>query len=78
MMTTRNEKNALRAWAALKAIEEVGLYDEEISVCSQETFITDILADLMHFCDVEGIDFADLLRVAEMHFEAEQNGEDDA
>ena len=37
--------------------------------------VTDILADLMHFCDYEGVDFAAALSSARMHHDAEKKGE---
>lgn len=39
-----------------------------------EGAITDLLADLRHFCFAAGIDFAMCDRLAEMHFEAEIGG----
>lgn len=33
--------------------------------------VTDILADLMHYCKIEGEDFEAALDTARMHFEAE-------
>jgi hypothetical protein len=39
-----------------------------------EENIIDILADIMHYCKVENIDFNDSLRIAQGHFEAEVDG----
>jgi hypothetical protein len=36
-----------------------------------ESDITDMLVDLMHFCGQKGFNFSDLLKMAEMHHEAE-------
>jgi hypothetical protein len=40
----------------------------------QEQTITDLLADLMHFCRFNDLDFADLLRQGSAHYEAETIG----
>ena len=39
-----------------------------------EEAITDLLADLRHFCSAAGIAFATCDRLAELHFEAENGG----
>jgi hypothetical protein len=39
-------------------------------------FVTDLLADLMHFAHAQGIDFDNQLRIARDHFYCEQNGVD--
>ena len=36
------------------------------------TPVTDLLANLMHYCDAEGIDFQRCLKSAGIHFEAER------
>lgn len=36
-----------------------------------EEFVADLLADIMHFCDREGVDFQARLRTAESNHEAE-------
>lgn len=36
-----------------------------------EEFVADLLADIMHFCDREGVDFQARLRAAEINHEAE-------
>lgn len=36
-----------------------------------ETDITDLLADIRHFCDANGLDFANLDRMAYQHYLAE-------
>lgn len=41
-------------------------YDEDMGI-----IITDFLCDLMHFCDVEEVDFAQLLQNAEGHYQYE-------
>lgn len=40
----------------------------------QDQTISDILADLMHYCHFAGMDFDDLLRKGEANFEAETIG----
>lgn len=37
-----------------------------------EDGVTDMLADAMHFCDAEGIDFAEALDRASGHYEEEK------
>jgi hypothetical protein len=44
---------------------------------SKETGVVDMLADLMHFCDLENIDFDKSLRIAKVHFREEKKGGDD-
>jgi len=39
-----------------------------------ESGVADMLADLMHFCDLENIDFDDKLRIAKLHFKEEKDG----
>ncbi len=39
---------------------------------SREEAISDLLCDLMHLCDKEGLSFEDLLSGARVHFEAER------
>lgn len=36
-----------------------------------DTLARDLLADLMHFCEREGIDFEGNLEIARMHFDVE-------
>jgi hypothetical protein len=37
--------------------------------------VIDTLTNIMHYCDRESIDFANVLQAAEMHFEAEKENE---
>lgn len=39
--------------------------------------LCDLLANLMHYAEAEGIDFADSLDTATMHYEAERGDGDD-
>jgi|SRR5580765_949921 len=46
-------------------------------VCdTDEDAVTDILADLKHYCKRREIDFDNQLRIANDHFQCEQNGVD--
>lgn len=40
-----------------------------------ETNTADVLANIMHYCDREGIDFYAALHQAEFHYDAEKNEE---
>lgn len=42
------------------------------AICDEA--VIDLLADLMHFCAAQRIDFADCARIAALHFEAEIGG----
>ncbi len=39
---------------------------------SHEEFVTDMLASLRHFCDTYAVDFAEVDRIAYMHYLAER------
>ncbi len=52
------------------------LYEKLTDVDDHEGFVSDVLADIMHFCEREGIDFASKVAMAEMHFEAEKEDEE--
>ena len=71
---TTNELRAQRAWQATRRYHQE--CDDSDGDTTDET-ITDLLADLMHFCDEQGIDFESCSRMATMHYEAEVNHEDD-
>lgn len=55
---------------AALALEAMPDFEEDGPSCA----VTDLLADLMHFCKHYNIDFASQLKMARMHFEAEQKG----
>jgi hypothetical protein len=61
-------------WAetALKAFEKVTGSD------AKEEGVRDLLADMMHYCDVNDIDFANELRVATDNYDEEITEEQDA
>lgn len=61
---TTNEDRAERFAALLP------LYDDD-----DHTNAIDILADAMHWCRLNDVDFAEALRVATMHYEAELAGD---
>lgn len=42
----------------------------------ERTNLIDLIADAMHWCNQHGEDFDRILRTAEMHFEAEVNGDE--
>lgn len=42
----------------------------------ERTNLIDLLADAMHWCCEAGEDFDEILRMAEMHFTAERNGDE--
>ena len=55
-----------------KRLEEImPLYPED-----QHTNLIDLLADTMHWCNFNDVDFDDVLLTARMHFEAESNESD--
>lgn len=46
--------------------ESLKQYDEDLSA------VADLLADLLHYCDAEDVEFDDALDTARMHHEAER------
>lgn len=38
-----------------------------------ETMIVDFLGDLLHYCDLEGLNYEDLIRQARANYDAEQS-----
>ncbi len=62
-----NEKRAEWAEVAIAAFAaEVRMHGEE-----SETIITDLLCDLMHFCNLNGIDFQGCVEMAEGNYREE-------
>lgn len=55
---------------AARLDEILPLYPED-----QHTNVIDLLADLLHWCEMNGVDFEDTLRISRMHFAAERNEE---
>lgn len=62
---------AERASAALAAV--MGLYDDD----GTATLITDLLADLRHYCAMADEDFAACLSMSETHYECEKDGSEE-
>ncbi len=60
-LTVSNEERATRAENALTFYEDV-----------PEANVTDLLADLRHYCDRAGIDFDGAVQDSEMHHAAEK------
>lgn len=54
---------------AIKADKAVALYRQKYE--HDDTALTDLLTDLMHWCDSNKIDFHDTVRVAKNHHWAE-------
>lgn len=44
------------------------LYPED-----EHTNVIDLLADLLHWCEANGVDFEDTLRISRMHFDSERD-----
>lgn len=69
MFTPDNEQRAERAEAALSAYAKVN-----DSFVSDESNITDLLTDLMHYAGRE--EFTTALRMAEIHYDCELTGKE--
>lgn len=52
------------------------MYQATTGADDQESFVSDLLADTMHFCQREGIDFETKMVTAEIHFENENEDEE--
>lgn len=57
--------DAIRAFASVTNMDSAGEDDQ--------TILTDLLGDLMHWCDRAGIDFHNRVGMARMHYEEETN-----
>lgn len=67
-MPAKNRERAM--WAAV-ALEAFG---NSTGICAEDEFDTaagDFLADLMHLCDKNGVNFEDLLEKGRNHYESE-------
>lgn len=64
-----NNKN--RAKRALCALSSVNTYDP-----GTRDGLVDLLTDLMHYADLEGLDFQHAVDIATGHYVAESNGEE--
>ena len=71
----KNIERSSWAMAALVTFQRVtGLSDDD----GLDTAISDLLADIMHLCDVNGFEFdSDLLRIARGHYEWEKDHPND-
>lgn len=67
----KNADRAERARRIVKAYgQEVGQPDEDL-----ETNLGDLLADLMHLCEVDQVDFEECLDRGELNFDEEMDDE---
>jgi hypothetical protein len=64
-----NEDRAGQARQTLDYFLNIAPNDDDV-----ETLATDLLADILHLLDQEGIDFERVLSSAEDHFRAERKG----
>lgn len=65
-MTQENERRVRRV------VELTDILDDQYEVGEFDTNVTDVLADLLHYCKFYGVDFDNQLRIARTHFEEEQ------
>ena len=65
--------NADRANDAREALRHFASHVNKLKVHDDELpeYLTDLLADLMHMCNLDGLDFDDTVRIARDHFQAE-------
>ena len=66
----KNEERARRGYHILYGYREDQDKGEPF-----DTVLTDLLADLMHSAEEEKIPFAECVQTAQMHYNAEKNGE---
>jgi len=71
MMT--NRERAYRAQCTVQIYTEQ-LLKLPFDAASEENVI-DVLSDLRHFCDLQGINFAHVLSLSKTHYEQEKEGE---
>lgn len=69
----RSAENKKRAARARKAFTAYKATLRGVEYETKETILTDLLTDLLHFCDAEKLDLIDRLRVAAMHYTAESD-----
>ena len=55
--------------------EQVILRFEALTGCDREDALADMLCDLMHWCDRNGLDFARQVERAEYHYQCETSNE---
>lgn len=66
-MTTPNQKRASRASAAL---HQYVLSKSEVFDGSEEE-VTDLIADLLHYCTTQGFNTSKVIQMSQLHHEAE-------
>ncbi len=62
-----NEQRVEEARRTLQYFRSLGGYDDDV-----ETVAIDLVADILHLLEQEGVDQARVLRTAEFHFQAEK------
>jgi hypothetical protein len=78
-MRRNNRIRAGWASAAVEAFAEQTHQDTSGDLENDKpTVVGDLLANLMHYCDVYDMSFEDALSTARMHYEAEQSGAEDS
>ena len=70
-----NAERAERVQKILKAYAEEMYGTDDPDPEELLTAAGDLLADFLHYCSQEELDFDDAIRVARMHFEAEMDEE---
>jgi hypothetical protein len=69
----KNHQRAIHADIALETYSlKTGCVDEP-----DETWVIDLLSDLMHMCDRDKLNFEDLLRIARGHYQSEAEHDDE-
>lgn len=63
------DRNVERVEIAARALESI----TDFEACDLTEAVTDLLANLIHFCEAYSIDFDARLEMARMHFDAELN-----
>lgn len=71
-MRPKNLERATRVYEMLKAHP---IYSSDI--VDLRGAVTDVMADLRHLCEREGVDFEYAIRASESNYNAEQSGDDD-
>ena len=77
-MLKQSPNNRKRAEWASRALKEYALNVSSLNdfELEPETTVSDLLADIRHFCDSKEIDFDDALAQAKRHYGAEMMGDD--
>lgn len=72
MMRPKNMERAARVYGMMKAHP---VYSGDI--VDVRGAVTDVITDLRHLCERDGIDFEYVVRASESNFKSEQAGADD-